>query len=91
MFVPENMRLHDKRALKHACMEQITTLFCFPKCLANRPNQLRFVYTHSKSCNLSLDKTPLNFSNIFRAMQSYAMSTKSTIILKLPKGYGRMT
>ena len=49
----------------------------------NRQNRLRFVYTHFKSCDQSLDKTSFEFSNIFHAMQSCAMNTKSSIIAKL--------
>ena len=52
----------------------------------NRQNRLRFVYTHFKSCDQSLDKTSFEFSNIFHAMQGCAMSTKSSIITKLPMG-----
>ena len=40
------------------------------KSFSNSPNQLRFVYTHTKSCDQSLDK--LSFD------------AKSSIILKLP-------
>ena len=54
--------------------------------VVNGQNPPRFVYTHFKSGNQSLDKTPFDFSNIFCAMQSFATSAKSTIILKLPKG-----
>ena len=52
----------------------------------HRQNRLRFVYTHFKSCDQSLDKTSFEFSNIFHAMQSCAMSAKSSIIPKLPVG-----
>ena len=45
----------------------------------DRPNQLRFVYTHFKSCDQSLDKTPFDFSNIYGAMQSCAMNAKSMV------------
>ena len=51
----------------------------------NRPNRLRFVYTHFKSCDESLDKTSFDFSDIFHTMQSRAMNAKSRIKLKLPK------
>ena len=48
---------------------------------------LRFVYTHFKSCDQSLDKTIFDFSNIFHAMQSCAINAKSsTILKKLPMG-----
>ena len=53
---------------------------------ANSQNQLRFVYTHFKSCGQSLDKTSSDFSDIFHAMQSCAMNAKSSIIPKLPMG-----
>ena len=53
--------------------------------LCNRKSWLTFVYTQSKSCDHSLDKTSFDFSNIFRAMQSSDMSGKSSIILKLPR------
>ena len=53
--------------------------------IPNRQKRLRFVYTHFKSCDQSLDKTPFDFCNIFRAMQSWAMNAKSRIILNLPK------
>ena len=52
----------------------------------NGRNRLRFVYTHFKSCDQSLDKISFDFSNIFRAMQSCAMCVKSRTILKFPKG-----
>ena len=51
----------------------------------NRQNRLRFVYTHFKSCDESLDKTSFDFSDIFRVMQSCAMNAKSRIMLKFPK------
>ena len=47
---------------------------------------MRFVYTHFKSCDQSLDKASFEFSNIFHAMQSCATSTKGSIIPKLPMG-----
>ena len=50
-----------------------------------RQNRSRFIYTHFKSCDQSLDKTSFDFSDIFRAMQSFSMSTKSSTILKIPK------
>ena len=50
----------------------------------NRQNRLRFVYTHFKSCDQSRDETSFDFFYIFRAMQSYAMNAKSSIILNLP-------
>ena len=53
---------------------------------SNRRNRLRFVYTHFKSCDQSLDKISFEFSYIFLAMQSCAMCAKSRTILKLPKG-----
>ena len=43
-----------------------------------------FVYIHFKSFDQFLDKTPFDFSNIFCAMESCAMSTKSYIILSFP-------
>ena len=52
----------------------------------HRRNRLRFVYSHFKSCDQSLDKIYFDFSYIFRAMQSCAMCTKSKTIFKLPKG-----
>ena len=39
-------------------------------------NRLRFVYNHFKSCDQSVDKTSLDFSNIFRAMQSCTMNAR---------------
>ena len=51
----------------------------------NRPNWLRLVYTHFRSCDHSLDKTSFDFSNKVRAMLSCAMNAKSSIKLKLPK------
>ena len=60
-----------------------TTLHRFQN---NRQNRLKFVYTHFKSCDQSLDKTPVDFSNIFHAIQSCAMNAKSSIIPKLPMG-----
>ena len=51
----------------------------------NRQNRLRFVYTHFKSCDESLDETSFDFSNIFRVMPICATSGKSIIILKLPE------
>ena len=51
----------------------------------NRRNRLRFVYTHFKLCDQSLDETSFDFSYIFRAMQSCAMCAKSrTIYLNFP-------
>ena len=58
-----------------------------PSC--NRQNWLRFVYNDFKSCDQSLDKTSLEFSNIFHAMQSCAMNAKSSIIAKLPMAWSR--
>ena len=52
----------------------------------NRQNQLRFVYTHFKSCDQSLDKTSFDFSDKFHAMQSCAMNAKSSMIPNLPMG-----
>ena len=52
----------------------------------NRQHRLRFVYTHFKSCDQSLDKTSLDFSNMFHVMQSCAMNAKSSIIPKLLMG-----
>ena len=52
---------------------------------SNIQNRLRFVCTHIKSCDQSLDKTSFDFSSIFRVMQTCAMSAKSSIILQLPK------
>ena len=52
----------------------------------NGQNQLRFAYSHFMPCDQSLDKTSLNFSNTYSAMQRCAMSGKRSIILKLPKG-----
>ena len=52
----------------------------------DRQNRLRFVYTHFKSCDESLDKTSFDFSNKFHATQSCAMNAKSSIIPKLPMG-----
>ena len=49
-------------------------------------DSLRFVYTHFKSCDQSLDKTSFDVSNIFHAMQSCATNAISSIILKLPMG-----
>ena len=65
----------------------VLLLYCSSPSSLNhhRPNRLRFVYTHFKSCDQSLDKTPFGFSNILHAMQSCAMNTRSRIILKLPK------
>ena len=34
-----------------------------------RQNRLRFVYAHFKSCDLSLDQTSFDFTNIFRIKQ----------------------
>ena len=51
----------------------------------NRPNRLRFAYTHCKSHHQSLDKISFKISNIFQAMRSCAMSAKSSIILRHPK------
>ena len=56
-----------------------------PDLTLNRQNGLRFVHTHFKSCDQSLDKTPFDFTTTLRTMQSCAMNTKSRIILKLPK------
>ena len=56
------------------------------KALYNRQNQLRFVYTHFKSYDQSLDKTSFDFSDKFHAMQCCAMNAKSSIIPKLPMG-----
>ena len=44
--------------------------------LSYRQNRLRFVYTHFKSCDESLDKTSFDFSDIFRTKQSCAMNAK---------------
>ena len=49
----------------------------------NRQHRPRFVYTNFKSCDQSLDKTSSDFSDIVCAMQSHAMSPKSSTILKL--------
>ena len=46
---------------------------------------LRFIYTHFKSCDQSLDKTSFELANIFHAMQSYAMNAKNGVILTLHK------
>ena len=51
----------------------------------NRQNQLRFVYTHFKSCDQSLDKTSSDFSNIFRGMQNCAMNPESRMTRTLQK------
>ena len=51
----------------------------------NRQNRLRFVYTHFKSCDQSPDETSFDFSYTFRAMQSYAMNAKNSIIPNFPK------
>ena len=39
-----------------------------------------FAYTHFKSSDQSLDKTSFDLSNIFRAMQSCAMSGKIGVL-----------
>ena len=67
------------------CLDYVglSPFICFKR---NRRNRLRFVYTHFKSCDQSLDKISFDFSYIFRAMQSCAMCTKSKTIFKLPKG-----
>ena len=57
----------------------------FGKITHHRLNRPRFVYTHFKSWDHFLDEASFDFSNIFRAMQSFVISTKSSIILKLPK------
>ena len=44
--------------------------------LNNRQNRLRFAYTHFKSCDQYLDKTSVDFSNIFRVMHSCTMNAK---------------
>ena len=46
----------------------------------HRQGRLRFVYTHFKSCDQSLDKISFDFRNIFRANR-----TKSSKILKISK------
>ena len=51
----------------------------------NGQNRLRFVYTHFKSCDQSLDKTSLDFSYIFLSMKSRALSANNSIMLKLPE------
>ena len=53
---------------------------------SKRQNWLGFVYTHFKLCDQSLDKTSFEFSNIVHAMQSCAMSAKSSMIPKLAMG-----
>ena len=59
--------------------------FTESKRVKRRQNRPRFVYTHFKSSDQSIDKTSFAVSNIFRAMRSCVMSAKSRIILKLPK------
>ena len=64
----------------------LTTPRCVHVFCPHRQNRLRFVYTHFKSRDQSFDKSSFDFSNIFHAMQSCAMSAKSSIIAKLPMG-----
>ena len=47
--------------------------------------RLRYVYTHFKSCDQSVDKASFYLSYIFCAMQTFAMSAKNSIIPKLSK------
>ena len=65
--------------------DKLIILLTFPLTNVYRQNRLRFIYTHFKSCDQSLDKTSFDFSNLFRAIQSCAMNAKSSIILKFPK------
>ena len=85
LMVRNQNAMHLGKTFLGAIFSAIVYSFSIP-CLWNRQNRLkRFVYTHFKSCDQSLDKTSFDLSSIFRAMQSYAMCAKSSIMLKLLK------
>ena len=89
MLGVEETRKHENSMFFASTSTIITSEFHFSATLNlidNRQNRLRFVYTHFKSCDQSLDKISFDFSNIFHVMQRRAMNAKSSIIPKLPMG-----
>ena len=72
-------KILKRLGLSHKILHLVYTNLLF-FWMYNRQNWLRFVYTHFKSCDQSLDEIS------FDSMQSCAMCAKSRTIRKLPKG-----